>query len=113
MHPVQCAVLTPSCCRRPCHAAAAACTTQPRRTQDDVVCGNRAGAVSVLLDTEGRYNGIDDPSLAGECRPAVLVRSLAEFQQLLLTEWQLLPPAGLAERERQLGVRQHQAQAGL
>ncbi|KAF8055985.1 haloacid dehalogenase-like hydrolase domain-containing protein [Scenedesmus sp. PABB004] len=59
---------------------------------DDVVCGNRAGAVSVLLDTQGRFTGLDDPQLQGECAPAAIVRSLTEFQALLAQAFDCRPP---------------------
>lgn len=31
--------------------------------KDDVVCGNRAGAVTVLLDSEGRYSTAEGAAL--------------------------------------------------
>lgn len=63
--------------------------------KDDVVCGNRAGAVTILLDTEGRYSGPE--SLQGECRPTVVAKSLSEVHELLQTTFELLPPVGLQQ----------------
>lgn len=52
--------------------------------KDDVVCGNRAGAVTVLLDSEGRYSTpAGAATLEGECRPSVMVPSLSAFHALL------------------------------
>eukprot|EP00882_Tetradesmus_deserticola_P002314 GHRQ01002471.1.p1 GENE.GHRQ01002471.1~~GHRQ01002471.1.p1 ORF type:complete len:278 (+),score=83.36 GHRQ01002471.1:246-1079(+) len=65
--------------------------------KDDVVCGNRAGAVTVLLNTEGRPT--DD--LTGECKPTAVVASLTELLVLLREQFELLPPAGLQEHEQQ------------
>eukprot|EP00878_Enallax_costatus_P042431 GHUV01049790.1.p2 GENE.GHUV01049790.1~~GHUV01049790.1.p2 ORF type:complete len:167 (+),score=30.95 GHUV01049790.1:1169-1669(+) len=66
--------------------------------KDDVVCGNRAGAVTILLDTEGRYN---DPALfQGECKPTVIAKSLAEVHDLLQSTFELLPPQGLHDKEQ-------------
>jgi HAD superfamily hydrolase (TIGR01549 family) len=63
---------------------------------DDVVCGNRAGALTVLLDTEGRYESVND--LHGEARPHFLCRSLHEVAQLLHAPHavRLLPPDAAA-----------------
>lgn len=66
--------------------------------KDDVVCGNRAGAVTILLDTEGRYN--DPASLEGECKPTVVAKSLAEVHELLQNAFEFLPPQGLQDKER-------------
>jgi FMN phosphatase YigB (HAD superfamily) len=71
--------------------------------KDDVVSGNRAGCVTVLLDAEGRWrmegsreeetssssevvrdNGVAvDDVLRGEMVPTFVVRSLAEVAPLL------------------------------
>jgi type VI protein secretion system component VasK len=53
----------------------------------------RAGAVTVLLDTEGRYT--DESQLTGETKPTAVVSSLREFLGLLREQFELLPPAGL------------------
>lgn len=61
--------------------------------KDDVVCGNRAGAVTILLNTEGRYDNAD--MLQGDCKPTLVAKSLSEVQELLQTTFELLPPVGL------------------
>ncbi|KXZ56885.1 hypothetical protein GPECTOR_1g799 [Gonium pectorale] len=58
--------------------------------KDDVVSGNRAGSVSVLLDHNQPPRSPDD--FPGEQRPAHVVASLSELQALLEAEYQLLPP---------------------
>lgn len=65
--------------------------------KDDVVCGNRAGAVTILLDTEGRY--ANESQLQGECKPTATVTSLAAFLELLRSAFDLLPPAGLPQQQ--------------
>ncbi|KAF5834840.1 HAD-like domain-containing protein [Dunaliella salina] len=59
--------------------------------KDDIVCGNRAGALTVLLDYNGMHN-YEEQDLQGELRPTFLVRSLPELQDLLRKEFQLVPP---------------------
>jgi HAD superfamily hydrolase (TIGR01549 family) len=61
--------------------------------KDDVVAGNRAGAVSVLIDVEGRYPGrAGDARLGGELRPDYYVDSLQQVADLLGGELDLRPP---------------------
>lgn len=76
--------------------------------KDDVVCGNRAGAVTVLLDTEGRYT--DASQLTGECKPTFAVSSLTEFLGLLRNQFELLPPVGQQQREQQQEQEQQEQQ---
>jgi hypothetical protein len=59
----------------------------------------RAGAVTVLLDTEGRYT--DESQLTGETKPTAVVSSLTEFLGLLREQFELLTPAGLQQQEQQ------------
>ena len=60
--------------------------------KDDIVCSNRAGAVSILIDTDGTYSGFDDPRLSGENRPHFIVKSLTEVAEVLQTSVQLSAP---------------------
>ena len=55
------------------------------------MCGNRAGALTILLDERGAWNHASE--LQGEERPTFLVRSLQEVQRVLETELELQPPA--------------------
>ncbi|EFN52132.1 hypothetical protein CHLNCDRAFT_27049, partial [Chlorella variabilis] len=59
--------------------------------KDDIVCGNRAGAVTILLDEERRWGSVME--LQGEERPHFIARSLGEVQQVLEHHVELLPPA--------------------
>ncbi|KAI8476002.1 MAG: HAD-like domain-containing protein [Monoraphidium minutum] len=66
--------------------------------KDDIVCGNRAGALTVLLDTERLHapgGPVGPPS--GEAAPTHTVASMGELSQLLRDRYRLLPPAGEAE----------------
>lgn len=56
-----------------------------------IVCGNRAGAVTILLDEERRWGSVME--LQGEERPHFIARSLGEVQQVLEHHVELLPPA--------------------
>ena len=73
--------------------------------KDDIVCGNRAGAATILLDTEGQYEGLEDAALGGERRPKFFARSLEEVAAVLLEQVELQAPprpeapAGPAEGE--------------
>eukprot|EP00887_Chlorella_sp_A99_P002692 scaffold6.g2692.t1 len=58
--------------------------------KDDIVCGNRAGALTILLDEQRRWPSAD--ALAGEERPDFIARSLQEVRELLEAHVQLLPP---------------------
>ncbi len=55
------------------------------------MCGNRAGAYTVLLDLNG-MNGYRLQQLVGEMRPHAIVHSLSELQELLARECVLVPP---------------------
>lgn len=57
--------------------------------KDDIVCGNRAGAWTVLLDEEGRYTEAD---LQGEAKPHFTVSRMSDIVQLLQENFELLPP---------------------
>lgn len=52
--------------------------------KDDVVCGNAAGALTILLDQEGVYSGRDDVALKN-ARPDFIVRSMHEVSVVLHT----------------------------
>ncbi|KAL4436652.1 hypothetical protein ABPG75_003791 [Micractinium tetrahymenae] len=58
--------------------------------KDDIVCGNRAGALTILLDEHHRWHSAE--ALQGEERPHFLARSLADVQAVLQQRIQLLPP---------------------
>lgn len=60
--------------------------------RDDIGCGNNAGAVTILLDQEGKYAGKDDPNLNGVV-PDFIVRSLHEASVVLHEELSLVPPS--------------------
>jgi hypothetical protein len=64
--------------------------------QDDIVCGNRAGSLTVLIDTEGRFKD-NDPALDGEQRPTVRVTSMEGLQQWLAAHVELLPTPAAAQ----------------
>ena len=55
-----------------------------------IVCGNRAGALTILLDEHHRWPAAD--ALAGEERPHYLARSLHEVKEVLQQEVRLIPP---------------------
>ena len=59
--------------------------------KDDVVCGNAAGAVTILLDERGVYKSRDDPSLLN-ARPDFIVNSLHEASMVLHDYLQLSAP---------------------
>lgn len=58
----------------------AACVMVGDSAKDDVVCGNRAGATTVLIDVERRYVVADLPS---EMRPTFHVFSMHEVAEVL------------------------------
>ncbi|KAG2483810.1 hypothetical protein HYH03_017333 [Edaphochlamys debaryana] len=60
--------------------------------KDDVVSGNRAGAVSVYLAWAAPGPLPTPDSFSGEQRPRHVVKSLAALQALLQTSYHLLPP---------------------
>ncbi|XP_076896497.1 haloacid dehalogenase-like hydrolase domain-containing protein At2g33255 [Bidens hawaiensis] len=57
--------------------------------KDDVACGKRAGAVTILLDETGKF---DSPKYANvEHKPDYTVSSLAQFHSLLESNFDLTP----------------------
>ena len=58
-----------------------------RRRHLQVVSGNRANAMTVLLDVEGRYS--KDQTLRSEESPNFVVRSMPELAELLQSTLQL------------------------
>ena len=58
---------------------------------------NRAGALSILLDAEGRY-GAGGEALEGEAVPSHRVASLADVERLLREAYDVRPPEKLAGR---------------
>lgn len=56
--------------------------------KDDVVCGNAAGSVTILLDEDGKYDGTRDPKLNG-AKPDFIVSSLHEASKVLHEELEL------------------------
>lgn len=63
-------------------------TTKPCPSQ--IVCGNRAGALTILLDEHHRWPAAD--ALEGEERPHFLARSLHEVKEVLQQGVRLIPP---------------------
>lgn len=61
--------------------------------KDDIVCGNRAGAMTILLDTEGKYGNIEE--LQGEMKPDYVATSLHEASVILHDHVDLVSPAKL------------------
>lgn len=55
-----------------------------------VVCGNRAGAITILLDYNGKA-GHKAEDLHGEQRPTHVVQSLLDVVDLLQTHYQVQP----------------------
>lgn len=55
-----------------------------------IVCGNRAGALTILLDEHHRWPAAD--ALQGEERPHFIARSLHEVKEVLQQEVRLIPP---------------------
>lgn len=55
-----------------------------------VVCGNRAGTWTVLLDQQGQYQ--KDEHLQGEMKPSFIVSSMQELVPLLEEHFDLQPP---------------------
>ena len=61
--------------------------------KDDVVCGNRAGAVTILLDTQETWKGKYDERFNEEMRPDFYCKSLHEAAEVMRTELNLeVPP---------------------
>ena len=58
-----------------------------------VVSGNRAGAMTCLLDTDSVHAA--EAELEGEEKPSFDVRSLDQLLSLLQTKFQMLPPQHL------------------
>lgn len=58
--------------------------------KDDVVCGNAAGAITILLDENEKYSGKEDPKLHG-ARPDFIVGSLHQASTVIHSEFTLLP----------------------
>ena len=52
-----------------------------------IVCGNRAGAATILLDEEGR--SVEDIGLSGEQVPTFVAKSLHEVAVLLREKFEL------------------------
>jgi hypothetical protein len=69
-----------------CHPA----RPPPSRRPLQIVCGNRAGALTILLDEKSQWGSPEE--LQGEERPHFIARSLHEVQQVLAERLELLPP---------------------
>ena len=54
--------------------------------KDDVVCGNRAGSATILLDTEGEYKNM---SVDRESQPHYVARSMHEIAEILQADFVL------------------------
>eukprot|EP00195_Chlamydomonas_chlamydogama_P012668 CAMPEP_0202910922 /NCGR_PEP_ID=MMETSP1392-20130828/53463_1 /ASSEMBLY_ACC=CAM_ASM_000868 /TAXON_ID=225041 /ORGANISM="Chlamydomonas chlamydogama, Strain SAG 11-48b" /LENGTH=228 /DNA_ID=CAMNT_0049601211 /DNA_START=82 /DNA_END=768 /DNA_ORIENTATION=+ len=59
--------------------------------KDDVVCGNRAGSITVLLDYQGRA-AYTAEQFEGEQRPHHVVTSLADIMTILSTQYSVQAP---------------------
>ena len=55
-----------------------------------MVCGNRAGTWTVLLDQQGQYQ--KDEQLQGEMKPSFVIASMQELVPLLEEHFDLQPP---------------------
>ena len=55
-----------------------------------MVCGNRAGTWTVLLDQQGQYQ--KDEQLQGELKPSFVIASMQELVPLLEEHFDLQPP---------------------
>ncbi len=67
-----------------------------------VVAGNRAGAVTILLDVDRRYTTAEKAaSLQGERKPQYIVHSFAELEEVVQSSFALL---GSAEEQAILPV---------
>ena len=66
--------------------------------KDDIVCGNRAGALTILFDSLRRYsepetvNPKAHPELTGERAPDYVVTSLMEVADILKSKVCIVPP---------------------
>ncbi|GAX82530.1 hypothetical protein CEUSTIGMA_g9957.t1 [Chlamydomonas eustigma] len=60
--------------------------------KDDVVSGNRAGSLTVLLDYEGK-GAFQDMVLSGELRPTHIVTSLVDVIELIQSQYDIQPAA--------------------
>jgi hypothetical protein len=56
-----------------------------------IVCGNRAGALTILLDEQQRWEAPEQ--LQGEERPHFIARTLREVQDILQKAVELVPPS--------------------
>lgn len=54
-----------------------------------IVCGNRAGTWTVLLDEDNRFLEAD---LQGEMKPTFVIQRMSELVQLLRENFELRPP---------------------
>lgn len=54
--------------------------------QDDVVCGNRAAASTILLDIDGTA---EEHTMEGELKPTYVARSMHEVANILRTNFTL------------------------
>lgn len=59
-----------------------------------IVAGNRAGAITILLDTRSLYG--DREALDGQLKPTHIVTSLSDIPVLLQAQYSLAPPNQLA-----------------
>eukprot|EP01026_Neomeris_dumetosa_P073465 TRINITY_DN755_c0_g1_i3.p2 TRINITY_DN755_c0_g1~~TRINITY_DN755_c0_g1_i3.p2 ORF type:complete len:140 (+),score=8.86 TRINITY_DN755_c0_g1_i3:333-752(+) len=53
--------------------------------KDDIVCGNRAGALTILLDSSKQHT---EANLEGELKPTFKVSSLEQIQEIFTREFQ-------------------------
>lgn len=60
-----------------------------------IVCGNRAGAATILLDEEGR--SVEAIGLSGEQMPTFVAKSLHEVAVLLKEKFELRPNESLEQ----------------
>eukprot|EP01024_Parvocaulis_polyphysoides_P035580 TRINITY_DN3154_c0_g1_i1.p1 TRINITY_DN3154_c0_g1~~TRINITY_DN3154_c0_g1_i1.p1 ORF type:complete len:227 (-),score=19.98 TRINITY_DN3154_c0_g1_i1:252-932(-) len=58
--------------------------------KDDIVCGNRAGALTILFDSRELHTNQHHDDLVGELQPTYKVSSLQQVQEIFEKEFELL-----------------------
>eukprot|EP01023_Acetabularia_acetabulum_P051307 TRINITY_DN5655_c0_g2_i3.p2 TRINITY_DN5655_c0_g2~~TRINITY_DN5655_c0_g2_i3.p2 ORF type:complete len:183 (+),score=31.58 TRINITY_DN5655_c0_g2_i3:211-759(+) len=55
--------------------------------KDDIVCGNRAGAMTILFDSRELHTNEEDDGLTGELQPTFKVSSLEQVKEILKSQF--------------------------